>query len=113
MSIGKLNKCSLLAASMVVASSLLGACSANVEIGKKVEIPKDKLGAMVKEQLEAKFKAKADSLVCDGGLRGEVGATQRCLLTAGDTKLGVTVTATAVDGDNVKYDVKVDDEPMS
>lgn len=109
----KLDKRSLLAASMAVAAGILGACSANVEVGTKAEIPKDKLGTMVKEQLESKFNAKADSLVCDGGLRGEVGATQRCLLTAGSTKVGVTVTATAVDGDNVKYDVKVDDKPMS
>ncbi|NNH71091.1 hypothetical protein HLB23_14655 [Nocardia uniformis] len=33
----------------------------------------------------------------------------RCTLTAGGDTLGLTVTVTSVDGDNVKYDVEVDE----
>lgn len=112
MAITKRNKRTLLAGSMLAAAGLLGACSGSVHVGATPEIPQDKLGTLVKGQLETKFKAKADSVVCDGGLRGEVGSTQRCLLTAGSTKVGVTVTATSVDGDNVKYDIVVDDKAM-
>lgn len=50
--------------------------------------------------------------MCDGDLRAEVGATQRCVLTAGHLTLGVTATVTEVDGGDLKVDVQVDDEPM-
>ncbi|SUA31700.1 Uncharacterised protein [Mycolicibacterium fortuitum] len=57
--------------------------------------------------------AKADSVDCDGDLDGKVGATQRCVLTAGGTKMDVTVTTTSVEMNNVKFDVKVDDKSIS
>ncbi|QRY47069.1 DUF4333 domain-containing protein [Mycolicibacterium boenickei] len=101
-----------LAASMIVAAGLLGACSANVEFGRTAGMSKDQLAKTVKEKLEADAGAKADSVTCDGGLEAKVGATQRCVLTAGG-RVGVTVTTTAVDGDSIKFDAKVDDEPMS
>ncbi|MBU9762936.1 DUF4333 domain-containing protein [Mycobacterium sp. TNTM28] len=102
-----------LAASMLAMTALLGACSASVEVGKTAAVSKEQLDKTVKEKLEAQVGAKADSVDCDGDLEGKVGATQRCVLTAGGTKMGVTVTATSVEGDNVKFDVKVDDKPMS
>jgi hypothetical protein len=37
---------------------------------------------------------------------------QRCALILGDEKLGVTVTATSVVDDDVKFDVQVDQQPM-
>ena len=37
----------------------------------------------------------------------------RCTLTAGDdpTKYGVSIKVSKVDGDNAKFDIKVDDQP--
>ncbi|WP_243858286.1 DUF4333 domain-containing protein [Mycobacterium sp. DL440] len=101
------------AAAIVIVAGLLGACSAHVEAGTASGVSKEKLAKVVKEKLEAQVGAKADSVVCDGTLPAKVDATQKCVLTAGgSTKYGVTVTATSVDGDNVKFDVKVDDKPM-
>ncbi|OMC05180.1 hypothetical protein A5734_08455 [Mycolicibacterium fortuitum] len=100
------------AATAVIAAGLLGACSAHFEAGTTAGVGKEQLAKIVKEKLEAQAKAKADSVVCDDALRAKVGATQRCVLTAGTKKYGVTVTATSVDGDNVKFDVKVDDKAM-
>ena len=101
------------AAVAVVAAGLLGACSASMEVGKTAAISKEQLAKLVKEKLEAQVGEKADSVTCDGDLKAKAGATQTCLLTAGGSKLGVNVTATSVNGDNVKFDVKVDDEPKS
>ncbi|MGA5543170.1 DUF4333 domain-containing protein [Mycobacterium sp. NPDC051198] len=101
-----------IAAAIVVAAGLLGACSAHIEAGSSAAISKEQLAKTVKEKLEAQVGEKADSVVCDGTLPAKVDATQKCVLTAGGTKYGVTATATSVDGDNVKFDVKVDDEPM-
>ncbi|MEV0671250.1 DUF4333 domain-containing protein [Mycobacterium sp. NPDC050441] len=102
----------MLAASMLVAAGLLGACSANVHVGK-TGTPKDQLAKTVKEKLEAQAGKKADSVTCDGDLEAKVGATQRCVLTVKGAKLGVTVTATSVSDGNIKFDAKVDDKPMS
>ncbi|AKS31713.1 hypothetical protein AFA91_07305 [Mycolicibacterium goodii] len=94
-------------------AGLLGACSASMEAEKKIGVPKDTLSQTVKERLEGQVGAQADSVECEGDLPAEVGATQRCVLTDGSAKYGVTVTANSVDGDNVKFGVEVDDEPMS
>jgi Domain of unknown function (DUF4333) len=99
-------------AAMLIAAGLLGACSAHVDFGKTAGVNKDKLAEVVKQKLEAQAGAEADSVVCEGDLPAKVDATQRCVLTADGTEYGVTVTATSVDGDNVKFDAKVDDEPM-
>ncbi|WP_102140977.1 DUF4333 domain-containing protein [Mycobacterium hubeiense] len=77
------------------------------------EMSKAQLEVRVKERLEAMAGRKADSLVCNGNIRAEVGATQRCVLTVGATKLGVTVTVTNVDGTDLKLDAEVDDKPMA
>nr|WP_268811731.1 hypothetical protein [Mycobacterium kyorinense] len=39
-----------------------------------------------------------------------MGATQHCVLTVGGSKLGVHVTTTAVDGNDVKFDAQVDNK---
>lgn len=100
-------------AAAVIVAGPLGACSAHFEAGTTAGIDKEQLGKIVKEKLEAQAGAKADSVVCDDALRAKVGATQRCVLSAGGKKYGVVVTATSVDGDKVKFDVKVDDKAMS
>ena len=43
----------------------------------------------------------------------EVGATQRCTLKAGADTYGVTVTVTSVQGTDVKFDIQVDQTPIS
>lgn len=100
------------AASVLVVAGLLTACSANVEVGKAAAVPKDKLATVVKEKLEKKANAKADSVTCDGDLKAEKGATQHCVLTVEGSKLGVTVTATGVDGSDVQFDAVVDAAPL-
>jgi hypothetical protein len=53
-------------------------------------------------------------VACSEALEAEVGATARCTLTAGDdpSEYGVTLTVTSVDGDDMKFDIEVDDEPL-
>ncbi len=103
----------LVGAGMVAAAGLLGACSAHIEAGTNSGVDKDKLAEVVKQKLEAQVGAEADSVVCEGNLPAKVGATQRCVLTDGSTKYGVTVTANSVEGSNVKFGVEVDDKPMA
>jgi hypothetical protein len=50
-------------------------------------------------------------ITCPDDLKRDVGATTRCELTDQGTTYGVTVTVSSVDGGDVKYDFKVDDQP--
>lgn len=99
-------------AAVVVAAGLLGACSADVKFSNTSGVEKAKLADVVKQKLEAQVGSKADSVVCEDDLPAKVGATQRCVLTAGGTKYGVTVTANSVEGGEVKFGAKVDEEPL-
>jgi hypothetical protein len=49
-------------------------------------------------------------VTCEDGLTGEVGATTRCELTAGDDRVGFTVTVDSVDDDKINYSIEVDDQ---
>jgi hypothetical protein len=50
---------------------------------------------------------------CPDDLDLKVGATTRCTLTDGGTRLGVTVTVKSVAEDgNADLDIEVDDEPL-
>ncbi|OBI52686.1 hypothetical protein A5707_12150 [Mycobacterium kyorinense] len=66
----------------------------------------------VKELIEQFAEQKADGLVCNGGLRAEVGAIQRCALIVGADKLGVTVTVLNVEDGDIKFDIQIDERPM-
>jgi hypothetical protein len=67
----------------------------------------------VKEALQQEVGQEPESVDCDDDLKAEVGASVRCVLTADDgTRIGLTVTTTSVDGDDVQFDIQVDDEPM-
>jgi uncharacterized protein DUF4333 len=64
----------------------------------------------VLDQLTAGGK-KVDQVTCPD-LSARVGASTRCTLTAGLDKYGVTVTVTAVQGTDVKFDIQVDQAPQ-
>lgn len=106
---------------VIIAAAAVGAvlsgCSGEVHVGSQPTVAKSKLQSLAKSKLEAAAGQKAKSVECEGGIAGEVGATQRCVLTAKDgTKIGLTATVKGVDGEgengNVNIDFKVDDKPM-
>lgn len=78
------------------------ACTTDPVVGE-TELEKS-----VQQTLADKVGVSPDSVDCPGELTGKVGTTMRCTLTAGGDTLGLTVTVTSVDGDNIKYDVEVD-----
>jgi len=93
-----------LAATVLVAP--FSACSSD---GDGVAISADSLEEQLADALEEEVGQRPDSIDCPEDLEGEVGATQRCTLTAGADELGVEVTVTAVDGDDVDFDYVVDE----
>ncbi|MFE4613885.1 DUF4333 domain-containing protein [Streptomyces niveus] len=99
--------------SAMAAGVLLAGCSGSVSVGTSTpKVSKDKLADTVAERLAATTGQAKPDITCPEALEGKVDATTRCTLTAADgSTLGVTVTVSAVDGDNVDFDIKADDTP--
>ena len=76
-----------------------------------VTVAKDDVATEISNQLKQEVGRAPESVTCPSDLKGEVGATLRCDLQDGGETYGVTATVTKVDGTNVKFDIKVDDEP--
>ncbi|GAA4612285.1 DUF4333 domain-containing protein [Saccharopolyspora hordei] len=98
------------AVAAVCGGLLLSGCSMSFSVGPQVG--KDALEKTVTERLTEMAGQRPDSVTCPGPLAAEVGKTERCVLTAGGDRIGVTVTVTSVQGGNVKFDIEVDDQPM-
>lgn len=96
------------AGSAVIAATVLAltGCSAGVSVGGAT-VSRSDLQSEVAKQV-ARDPERALDVTCDGDLKGEVGATQKCLIHAGGEELPYTVTVTGVDGSKVRFDVKAD-----
>jgi hypothetical protein len=89
----------------------LSACSASASIGTPA-MEKAQVEQKASEALAAQVGTAPDSIECPGDLEAKVGASMRCILTDGETKVGITTTVTSVEGTDVKFDVVVDDTPL-
>jgi Domain of unknown function (DUF4333) len=74
---------------------------------------KNDVAKAISDQLEQQAGKKPDSVNCPDNLKGAQGATLRCTLTDTGQTYGVNVTVTSVDGGDVKFDFKVDDQPTT
>ncbi|MFJ9589851.1 DUF4333 domain-containing protein [Streptomyces acidicola] len=97
--------------SAVAAGALLVGCSGSVSIGNsEPTLSADKLATTVAEKLAVTTGQPKPDITCPEDLAGKVGNTTRCTLTADDgSTLGVTVTVSSVDGDEINFDIKADD----
>lgn len=92
---------------VAIAAACLLALSA---CGGSKAVAQSDVEGQASEQLAAQVGQKPDKIECPGDLKAEVDTTMRCELTAGGDSIGLTVTVTSVDGDNVKFDVEVDEK---
>ncbi|MFI7455773.1 DUF4333 domain-containing protein [Nonomuraea sp. NPDC049714] len=72
-------------------------------------VHKARVAQTISDKLAANAGKRPDRVTCPEHLPARVGATIRCELTAGSNTFGVTVTATSVNGKQVNYNFKVDD----
>ncbi len=92
----------------LAACALAVSCSA----GSTPTVSRSTLEKTVYDRMTDYAGQAPDKVECPGGLEGEEGKTQRCILYAGSDKVGVTVTVTSVDGTDVNFDIEADDEVM-
>ena len=56
---------------------------------------------------------RPDNIDCPGSLKGEVGNKMRCVLTEGQTRLGVTLRVKSVKDGKINFTILVDQKRMS
>ncbi|GAB2870200.1 DUF4333 domain-containing protein [Nocardioides pacificus] len=96
----------------VVTLLALTGCSGEVSVGSTPKVSESSLEQTVLERMTDYAGVAPDEVECPDGLEGEEGKTQRCVLHAGEDRVGVTVTVTSAEGDTVNFDIEADDEVM-
>ena len=76
-------------------------------------VNKNDVAQEISGQLQQQVGHKPDSVTCPDNLKGVQGAQLRCTLTDSGDTYGVNVTVTGVQGGDVKFDFKVDDQPTT
>ena len=96
--------------SLAVVLAPVAGCS--LEAGPEPGVAPDVLAEQVSVSLAETVGRAPDDVECPDRLAARVGAEVRCTLRDGETAYGVTVRATAVDGDDVRFDIQVDQDPL-
>ncbi|MFF8196461.1 DUF4333 domain-containing protein [Streptomyces bobili] len=81
----------------------------NTGVNEGGAVHKARVAQTISDKLAADTGKRPDRVTCPEHLPARVSATIRCELTAGSDTLGVIVTATSVNGNQVNYNFKVDD----
>ena len=94
------------------AAAVATAVACSFSAGSSVSVAKSDLAREISAQLEKQVGRAPESVDCPEDLKGEVGATTRCTLNDAGETYGVDVNVTKVEGTDVKFDLKVDDQPQ-
>ncbi|MFE9686832.1 DUF4333 domain-containing protein [Streptomyces sp. NPDC006285] len=81
----------------------------NTGVNEGGAVHKARVALTISDKLAADTGKRPDRVTCPEHLPARVSATIRCQVIAGSDTLGVTVTATAVNGKQVNYNFKIDD----
>lgn len=97
---------------VVLAALLLAGCDGDLSLGLTSELSQAKLQDGLKDGIKSKTGIEITSATCDGPLKGEKGATQRCKVvdTEGKT-IEVIAIATDVKGSQIYFNWAISNEP--
>ena len=79
----------------------------------ELAVDKKDVAQEISDQLQQQTGEKPDSVTCPDNLKSLAGATLRCTLVDARQTYGVNVTVTSVEGSHVKFDIKVDHQPIT
>lgn len=82
----------------------------DVEFDITAFLDKDVVAERISRQLEHQVGRRPESVTCPDDLEGKVGDKLRCELADGGSTYGVNVTVTKVDGSDIEFNIKVDDQ---
>lgn len=90
----------------LAAAGLLASCS--LHVGSQVTaMSKDQLETAVKNKLSSQTTSHIDSVVCDGGLEGKVGAAQTCTVVTGATSRHAMVRVADTRGSDIALSIEI------
>lgn len=92
--------------------AVMAAAACQMSGGNPAPVTQQELENQAIDSLTEEVGQRPDTVRCNGGIDAKVGATQRCILTAGGGKVGLTATVTSVGGGKVDIDFQVDDTPI-
>jgi len=101
----------LLGSALWVAAAVATVAACSFSAGTSVSVDNDELAKEISAQLEKQGGRAPESVECPDNLKGEVGATTHCTLNDAGQTYGVDVNVTRVEGTDVRFDLKFDDEP--
>jgi Domain of unknown function (DUF4333) len=101
----------LLGSAVWAAAAMITAVACSFSASTTPTVDKGELAKEISAQLKNQI-GREESVDCPDDLKGEVGAKTRCTFTDAGETYGVNVDVTKVDGTDVKFDLKVDDEPQ-
>jgi hypothetical protein len=102
----------LLGSALWVAAAVATVAACSFSAGTSVSVDNDELAKEISAQLEKQGGRAPESVECPDNLKGEVGATTRCTVNAAGDSYGVDVKVTKVEGTDVRFDLKLEDEPQ-
>jgi hypothetical protein len=79
----------------------------------ELAVDKKDVAQEISDQLQQQTGKKPDSVTCPDNLKSLAGATLRCTLVDARQTYGVNVTVTSLEGSHVKFDIKVDHQPIT
>ena|SRR5260221_14455780 len=93
-----------------VACGVLLATGCSFRVGGDA-VSKAKIEQEIADRLTATVGQRPKAVICPADLKAVRGTKMRCQLEADDgSKIGLTVTVTAVKGSDVKFNIKVDNK---
>ncbi|GAA5105503.1 DUF4333 domain-containing protein [Haloechinothrix salitolerans] len=98
-------------AAMLIGLSVTG-CTVDVDAGVETtpSVPREQVEHIVKERLAETVGRSPDTVSCDDGLDAVIDASVRCTLTADGETHGLTARVTTIEGDTVRFHIRVDDK---
>lgn len=97
----------------VCAVVTLTGCSVTVEPKEDPTISQENLENGISDALEKAVGQRPDSVECPGSVKAKTGESVRCELSAEAVRYGLTATVQSYSDGKARYDVKVDEEPVS
>jgi len=92
-----------MAALALLAPLAFAAAGCSVFLGSSLTA--EQVETEIKTQLAAQAQITADDVSCPGSLKGKVGESMVCTVTANGETVKVKVTVTAVEGHTIKFDI--------
>lgn len=89
----------------------VGACSCTIGSSGPRTLSKSRVADQITDKMTDAAGNKPDSVSCPRDLQAEVGAQVDREMKVKDKTYNVNVTVTSVEGDDVNFDIKVDDQP--